>query len=527
MPTTEIVPSAIKIDKLIHRIEEGDIKIPAFQRGFVWNQAQVIDLLDSIYKDYPIGSVLLWNSLERLKSSRNVGGFLLSDREPDYPVNYVLDGQQRLSTIYAVFCTDRTQASDDHYDVDSSIFDICFDLDDQSFVPATELNADHKNISMNALLDLDAFFVAVEALSSDYRKQAQKLHSRFINYEVPIVTTYKRRKDEVGIIFERINNTGTKLTTLDLMVAWTWSEDFHLREEIDDLLENLEIKGFGDIPDKILLQALSAVIQENAKSKAILNLSAKQVRRDFPKLVDGLEKAIDFLSTELNVISRDFLPHAHQIVPLAFFFSQINTPSSQQCKVLKHWFWKTSFSRRYSAQTDDKLNADIAFFKDVANGDHSGIDDYTYTADGTLLVQQKFSKRHPFVRAFLLLLAQNNPLNLVNGSKIDLGEALSKYNRKEYHHIFPRAFLKKRELEIERINSLCNFCFLPADSNKIISRKEPQDYIFNVVPKDRYGEILTSNLMPLRKEIYQKNDYDKFLLQRAQLIIQFLDNQLV
>ena len=63
MPLSEVIPSSIKIDKLLNRISEGDIKIPAFQRGFIWNQEQVFDLIDSIYNDYPIGSILLWNSL--------------------------------------------------------------------------------------------------------------------------------------------------------------------------------------------------------------------------------------------------------------------------------------------------------------------------------------------------------------------------------------------------------------------------------------------------------------------------------
>jgi len=98
MPSAEITPSAQKVDKVIKRIEDGDIKIPAFQRGYVWDQGQVIELLDSVLNDYPIGSVLLWNTKDVLKSTRNVAGFKLPDRPPDYPVNYVLDGQQRLSS---------------------------------------------------------------------------------------------------------------------------------------------------------------------------------------------------------------------------------------------------------------------------------------------------------------------------------------------------------------------------------------------------------------------------------------------
>ena len=80
MAISEITPSAVKIDKLIARVAQGDIKIPAFQRHFVWDQEQVIELLDSIYHDYPIGSILLWNSDYKLKATRNICGFAIPDR---------------------------------------------------------------------------------------------------------------------------------------------------------------------------------------------------------------------------------------------------------------------------------------------------------------------------------------------------------------------------------------------------------------------------------------------------------------
>ena len=135
MPTSEITPASIKIDKLISRIEDGDVKIPAFQRGFVWNEEQVIELLDSIYHDYPIGSILLWSSNETLKSTRNLCGFMIPDRPPEYPVNYVLDGQQRLSTIYAAFCKDRTPHDEDsQFGIGPEMFDIYFDLDNKEFI---------------------------------------------------------------------------------------------------------------------------------------------------------------------------------------------------------------------------------------------------------------------------------------------------------------------------------------------------------------------------------------------------------
>jgi uncharacterized protein with ParB-like and HNH nuclease domain len=155
MGLSEIAPSAPKIDRIISRIEEGDIKIPAFQRGFVWNQDQVIDLLDSIYHDYPLGSILLWNSNERLRSTRNVWGFLIPDREPQYPVNYVLDGQHRLSTIYSIFGKNKTIAPDaSQYKIDTEIFDIYFDLNEKQFLDKNSLKTEHINLKLNVQRNL-------------------------------------------------------------------------------------------------------------------------------------------------------------------------------------------------------------------------------------------------------------------------------------------------------------------------------------------------------------------------------------
>lgn len=528
MALSEITLSSPKIDKLINRIEEGDIKIPAFQRGFVWKQEQVIKLIDSIYHEFPIGSILLWNSNVRLKSTRNIGGFLLPEREPQYPVNYVLDGQQRLSSIYAVFGKDKNEdPNNNQYKIDTQIFDIYFDLDDNDFFPKEDLNETHTNLRMNTLFNTTEFYNEIKNFPDKYKELAVQLQSKFQNYEISVVTTSKRTKEEVGIIFERINNTATSLTTLDLMIAWTWSEDFHLKEKIDDVLDILDQKGFGETPEKIILQCLSGIIQETAKTKDILDLEPQVVKLNFEKLKESLEKAIDYLSTELNMFSRDFLPHSHQIVPLTFFFSKINTPSGQQSKIIKQWFWKTSFSKRYSASTDAHMNEDIAFFNKIIANDFSDINKYNYTINENTLINQEFTKNSPFVRGFLLLLAQKAPLNLVNGNKIDLGDALSKYNLKEYHHIFPRNFLKNNGVESEKISSLCNFCFLPSDSNKNISNKAPSNYIFTLIPENRYTQILESNLMPLRKDIYQKDNYEEFLRQRAHEIISFLDKQLI
>jgi len=88
------------------------------------------------------------------------------------------------------------------------------------------------------------------------------------------------------------------------------------------------------------------------------------------------------------------------------------------------------------------MNDDILFIDKVISKDYSDIIKYSHSINKEILINQQFSKSSPYTRAFLLLLAQMNPLNIANGNKIDLGKALSKYNLKEYHHIFPKSFLK-------------------------------------------------------------------------------------
>ena len=173
------------------------------------------------------------------------------------------------------------------------------------------------------------------------------------------------------------------------------------------------------------------------------------------------------------------------------------------------------------------MNADIMFMKRLIEGDFSGLKDYVSEITKDVLVKQKFSKSHPYTRALLLLLAQKAPLDLVNGAKIDLGDALSAFNRKEYHHIFPRAFLMGRGVSADKINALCNFCFLPAAANKKIAHRSPSDYIFNLVPEANKNLVLESNLMPLRMEVYSENNYDEFLALRAEMVGQFFDSLVI
>ena len=331
----------------------------------------------------------------------------------------------------------------------------------------------------------------------------------------------------MGLIFERINNTGTKLGMMDLMVAWTWSEDFHLKTAIEGITESLEEKGSTGISMRVMLQAISAVIQDTTKSKAILELNPSTVREQFDRVQMALERTVDFLSTEFNCVSSDFLPHVQQIVPLVRFFDATSSPTAAQYDALRRWFWATSFSRRYAGQTDDKMDGDIACMLALSNGDMASVDRYCHTLDVRILVATNFSKGAPFCACFPFADVGTGTSGPRKGYQVatkQSGVALSAFNKKEYHHVFPRAFLARRELSTDnRINSLLNFCFLPADSNKQMNKRDVSDYFFNLVPQERYQEVLKSNILPLNKEIYRTDDYNKFLEERAALVMQKVD----
>ncbi len=521
----ELTPTSEKIDRLIQRINSGDIRIPAFQRSYVWKQNQIIELLDSINDNYPIGSVLLWYTKERLKHTRNIAGYKIPDSEMDYPLNYVLDGQQRLSSIYAVF-SDKTEQdrSTDNYNPNLDLFEIHYDFQYKTFVPSTEIDALSKSvIHLKNLINTSKLIPALSELDTKYHNDATELCSRFLNYEIPVVTIKHRSKEEVGIIFERINNTGTKLSTLDLMTAWTWTDDFHLLESTHELIERLEAKGFGHVPNQIILQSLSGMIQNDSTTQAVLKLDGKIVRQQWKNYTAAVKKAIDFLSTGLNCVHQDFLPAIQQLVGIIKFFSIPGKIKAKELSWLKNWFWRTAFSNRYvTGTTTQKMNYDIYNMVQFRAGNNGGLETYPTTVNQSQLINTNFSKSNYLTRAFLLMMAQRNPIDLIKNSPIDLGKALSEYNRKEFHHVFPNAYLKSQGLESDAINNVLNFCFLPADSNKTISKREPKDYFFKEIPSKEFDGIMYSNLLPNVKSIYKSNDYERFIVARSELVLEYL-----
>lgn len=505
----------VRIKSLIDKLQQGEVKIPKFQRNYVWKQKDIIELMDSLYKGYPIGSLLFWRTNNKLNDEKNIGGYQLPETQDIYPTNYVLDGQQRLTTIYSVFIS-----RDTHTNI-NKIFDICFDLNTEEFVESKKASAE--SIPLHILFDNKSFRHATREFDEGMADKAAEIQEIFMNYEIPIVTIFGMEIEQVATIFERINSTGKKLTVFDLMVAATWKDGFDLREEISKLREEINESGYGEISEVTLLKCLSVINNGRLKKNDIFQLRAintHELIKKMLKMKKGLFKAIDFLNNQLFVKSIDFLPYDFQLVLLTNFFSQDINHSASMIEVIKKWFWRSSFSERYQGASNSILEKDIYDSNKILDGDLDNVFDFNLNIDGRRLINLEFKKGTAFSNAIICLLASNKPKSIKTGLEINLRSTLSSYNREEFHHIFPKAYLSKIS-NANKYNSICNIAILPSYDNKKIACKSPSIY-FREVENDLgaiYKDIAYSNFIFIGEScgIYS-NDYERFLDERANLI---------
>ena len=212
----------LSIREILDQVSRGQIRIPAFQRGFVWESERVAYLMDSMYKKYPFGSLLFWRTREVLRFDRKLGPFDLPDPKVDYPVDYVLDGQQRVTSIYCVFQNDMVMPENNFW------LPIYFDLlaeataQDSQFVALEPSKADpNRYFPLNALFDTVAYRKATAILSAEVVKSIDRMQEVFKETRVSAQSTETTDKATVAIIFERINRQGVELDTLQLLSAWT------------------------------------------------------------------------------------------------------------------------------------------------------------------------------------------------------------------------------------------------------------------------------------------------------------------
>lgn len=409
-------PEILRLEELAIQVKAGDIKLPRFQRPFVWKRQDMLKLLDSIYKGYPIGSLLLWHSSQRLKSERSIAGLKVDDENTLYPTNYLLDGQQRLTTLCgALFWLKDSQ---------ESIWNIHFDLDNQVFIHPK----DEDSVSLfplNRLIGTSDFIRQCMKFEHHPKKsifveRAERLLRSIKDYKVAVVKIGDMSLEEVAPIFERINSTGRKLTMVDLMMAATWSDNFDLAQEILKIREKCGEHGFKGIPDSIILRSISAA--------AGFGINKDDIQRLRTLKPDALRKAAEVCQTAMlrstafirqytPAYGFGFLPYGLQLTHLTEIFRICPTPNAIQKAEMISWFWITSATKYFGGASTGQNSADLKRIREFASGHSSTLSEDT-DIDISEMLYDKFSLRNASSTTIALLLMQARPPHTIYGKEL-------------------------------------------------------------------------------------------------------------
>jgi len=520
--------SQLSIRQIIQKINDGEIRIPAFQREFVWEPDRVQFLMDSIYKGYPIGTVLFWRSREQLSFDRDLGPFTLPNPKKEYPIDYVLDGQQRITSIFATFQSELNK------NPKSNWVDVYFNLDaksnaqDSQFVATNERNPAKNLIPLRVLFDVSEYGKLIRSLTDEQAMLVDELQTKFKEASIPVETVETEEHSKIAIIFERINRNGIPLNTYQLLSAWTWSNDFDLRSQFDDLSSSLDDVEYGELGEEadLLIKCCSAAIRNDSSSKTIVDLKGDEVRNKFQYFTNGLLGAIDFLRRECGVVSLKTLPYKSMLIPLTRFFSTEKNAGYQashnQKALLKKWFWNTCFSRKYSNSVDTAVASDIKAMIDLLDGKEEKIQRKKLNIPSDFFLDNIFSVSSVNTKTFILLLAQNNPLSFISAAKVDLDDVLVSCNKNEFHHIFPDNYLKTKlgiDSKAERF-CLANFAFLSQTDNRSIKDSAPAVYK-NKINANIIDSVFKASFIPKGG---LDMDYNIFLQERIKLLKEAAEN---
>jgi hypothetical protein len=530
-------PDSKKYTDLISEIKKGQIKVPKFQRNFVWSLEKTAKLLDSILKGYPIGTFIFWETNERLNDIKNIGNLELPPAPDDVKVQYVLDGQQRITSLYAAFLGAEIQKEGEK--IITNYGDIYVDLDGDVENNDDQIVVSEKPegtfITLNEVLNfIENFLEIKEKYSDEQIKKIYQYSQTFSTYDFSTIVLRKEDIDSAIEVFTRINTGGQTLTLFEIMSAKTYDEeqDFDMEDRFQKLLEELAECKYNTISSSVILSVVSLILSKNkeCKRKTILQLDKQGIINIWDDVISTLKESIDYFRSVYRIPVSAILPYDSLLVPFTYFFYyQKEKPKGDQIKFLEEFFWRMSLSFRYSSSTESKLAQDIKRIDEILKCNRPNYDEVkVYLNSPKDLIETGFSAGSSYCKAILCLLTYNEPKNFQDNGKVILDNSWLKVaNSRNFHHFFPKAFLRKNNMGNE--NSLVNITLVSADLNKRkIKGKAPSVYIQDFLDEnDDLPTSLKSHLIEDLDEFgIRSDDYLVFLEKRANTIFKELKNRI-
>jgi hypothetical protein len=431
-----------------------------------------------------------------------------------------LDGQQRITSLYATFQTgqqvDQTSDwKDIYYD-----YSVPFDAQDTQFFALLPSEVDSaKHFPLRCLFDTTSYRRATANFDEKTAEKIDQMQTVFKETGIPAQIIRPEERQTVAVIFERINRQGVPLDTLQLLSAWTWSEDFQLQAEFDDLATDLEDYGIRsvDTEENILLRCCAAVLAYDPTPDTLVRIPGDEVRRRFGEVRNGLKGALDFLQMNLKIQSVVNLPFQTLLVPLSVFFAagdgiEIRVTEEQRKQLLR-WFWRVAFARRYSSGVLRNLREDIEQVRVLKAGQASKLGNFSCAVSDDFFASNNFTISAVNTKTTVLLLAQQTPHSFVSGTPVDLAPKLREFNKTEFHHLMPRAYLRTAGATKYNHNALANIAFLTRAENRHLGGVAPSQYRVRLAANE--AEVLDAAACP--PSLFN-NNYDVFIEERSALL---------
>jgi hypothetical protein len=568
--TDRIRPTDKGITTYLDELENLDFQIPTFQRDVVWEKENVKKLWDSIYKFYPLGSILVWKTDIKLQNHRKIGGHKISEgtfSRSEY--QYILDGQQRTTSLLTSLYGGTIEGQDG-FDpsvyIDLTIEDET-DTDDDSykkrFLYWDEINDKEGNFKRNTgrqnkfnaglivkLLSIKNDFGSVERslVESEYddykdydhpiREQLRRLKQVLDNYRLSFIELKGIQVSEVCQIFERINQAGKPLDIFDIVVAKTFrpesseEQGFYLREYIDGF-RKLNNSNFLQISDFDYLQIIAILIRENIEKSGIWNITPRylneikteQIEEIWEPSKKAINKTFDFFENTLNIKGPQLIPYRYFYLTIAAYFFNNDNPDYSY---LKKYFWFYSFHNDDLLSNTGDVNSHIEFLDGQKN---SG--DYTFPRfliDKETLRNSSYSSKGRLSRAILSLYASKQPKDW---KYIDRNVIVDNFffstDKPNLHHIFPTNYISQNPGSNElNNNSLMNIAYLTQITNLEISDKNPLNYIQDYDSNPEFESAIKTHVLPIellqwsRLESMPSDALDQFIEKRVDLVIEEL-----
>ena len=528
-----------KYDYLFTDIDTGRIKIPKFQRDFVWYKEQTARLIDSLIKGYPIGTFILWKTKEELRHVKNVGNIALPDVPEGEFVYYVLDGQQRITSLYAVRKGLRLTKDGKEIDYQDITINLDLDPDADERVVTVDPPDGATTISVYRLLSGSL----VEFLDEYDRAQLEKIETyqkRLKGYDFSTIVISEYPIEVACEVFTRINTSGTELTLFEIMVAKTYDQasGFDLAQEYEWLVENdgsekdLEDANYDTIPASTVLQCIAAHIGKQVRRRDILKIDKQTFIQSWPVVKDGIFTAVDYLRSHLRIPVSRLLPYNALLVPLTYFFISNGgePPSPRQNKLLTQYFWWASLTNRFSSAVETKIAQDLERMDAIlAEGapDYRG-EELQLTVDD--LQWRWFSTGDAFCKAIICLYAYFIPRSFASDNLVKLDNSWLKVaNSKNYHHFFPKSYLRKQGFEYWQPNSVLNITIVDDYLNKRKIRAQPPSKYMHTFQESNpnLAETMETHLIgDMDAYGIWEDDYERFIERRGERVLAELKKRL-